>query len=1130
MTEKESPEISSLPGGLRILTGLAGTGKTAAITGEIRQAVHEEKGGRLLLVPEQYSHEAERELCSVCGDTLSLYAEVMSFTGLARAVKAETGASAAPVLDKGGKLLCMALAVDSCLDRLTLLRNKAGHPEMLGMLNSAVDSLKASCITPEVLYKTSQKCRGELKSKLADLSLIYEAYQGVILHSFADPADTLLNLAEQIKSCSCINEHSVIYIDGFTDFTRSELEVIKALLCKRAKVTVCLTLDSPDSSNEIFAVQRASAAALIRTAKELGVEVSAGSRNAAGSEAPASPARLLADSLFTYTDKVLDSEGRIELYTAGSVSAECRLAAAKVLELLRDCGYRRRDITIAVRNFEEYAPILENIFEEYGIPLFTAERTPLTSKPLPLLISCAYDIISSGWKPDDMITYLGTGLTGISAEDADLLSAYIFRWDLRADAWHGPGDWIQHPDGYNRDFTDETAETLRRINLVRRRAAAPLIALEKTSLSSSAASEHIRALYGFLESIHAAEQLDSRAEELSEAGSRYEAEAYRQLWDTVISALDQAYMILGEMTLSSERFSEMFIRMLSTYDVGVIPVSLDCVSAGDFDRMRRRNIKNLIILGASSDRLPSFSSGGTLFTNTELKDLEELGTLIGESSETEMWREYSLIYNCIALPSDRLIISASAADKDGNETRPSFIMERASRLFGVSVLPCSPEETAEAALTPAVKLALSGTGERAGAIRSYLESRYPGKLESIQKSAELSRGSLSSDAVGKLYGKVPGISASRAEKFFSCKYGYFTQYGLRVQPFKKLDFSPSDLGTFTHFVLQHTAEDVKSNGGFPAVSDGFVEEVARKYIALYAEEQLNGFSGKNERFVYLFRRYAEDTVKIAVDMARELRQSRFEPAAFEFNFSGFNPIPLESADGKAEIRLSGIADRIDLWKNEENTYIRIADYKTGKKTFSLTDIWYGMSMQLILYLYVICSHSEEAVSALGLEKEASLIPAGVMYVPASRPFVSSDRPDLSDAELSAEHAKKLKRSGIVLSSDGVPDAWETGTEAVYSPLKFKDGVPAGDSSVSIEQIELLYAHVKKRLSEMAEEIRSGQITADPFDSGSSNACKTCSMKGTCGFIDGESGEEFRRLLSIKAPDVWEMIREEVQNG
>lgn len=1126
MEINEFTENAPQPGKLRILTGLAGTGKTAAITDEIRRAVLAKKGGRLLLVPEQYSHEAERELCRVCGDSLSLYAEVMSFTGLARAICIPFSA----VLDEGGKLLCMALAVDSCSDRLTILRNKARYPEMLRLLNSAIDSLKASCISPEILYGASQKCSGELKSKLADLSLIYEAYQGVILNSFSDPSDTLQKLAEQIESSSFISEHSHIYIDGFTDFTRSELEVIRAILRKGAQVTVCLTLDSADRSNEIFAVQRAAEASLIILAKDLKAEVFSDSRDSAQVPESLSPARQLADSLFSYTSEILSSEGRIDLYSSGSVSDECRLAAAKVLELLREYGYRRRDIAIAVRGFEDYATILESTFEEYGIPLFSAVRTPLTAKPLPLLISCAYDIISGGWKADDMITYLGTGLTGISPDDADLLSSYIYRWNIRADAWHSAKDWVQHPDGYNRNFTDETYEILKRVNSVRRRLAAPLLSFEKASLSSSAASGHVKALYGFLESVQAGVQLESRATELAETGSKAEAEEYRQLWDTVVSALDQAYLILGDMPLSSDKFSEMFLCMLSTYDVGVIPISLDCVSAGDFDRMRRRNIKNLIILGASSDRVPFFSSGSSLFTKTELKNLEDLGTQIGEKQENEMWREYSLIYNCVSLPSERLILSYPSVDKDGNETQPSFVVERASRLFGIPVVPYDREEAAEAALVPAAKLALSGTGSRSGATRSYIKSQYPGKLEGIRKSAELSRGCLSSEAVGKLYGKTPGISASRAEKFFSCKYGYFTQYGLKVKPFKKLDFSPSDLGTFTHFVLQHTAEDIRNSGGFSSVTDCFVEETARKYISQYETENLDNFSGKNERFIYLFRRYAEDTIRIAVDMARELRNSGFEPAAFEFNFSRFSPIPLETSDGKAEIKLSGIADRIDFWKNGENTYIRIADYKTGKKTFSLSDIWYGMSMQLILYLYVICSHSREASQALGLDCNTSLIPAGVMYVPASRQYISAEDPDISDEELSAEHAKKLRRSGIVLCADGVPEAWETGPETVYSPLKIKNGLPAGDAAVSMEQIELLYAHAKKRLSEMAEEICSGTISADPIDSGNSRACKYCDMKGLCGFTDGENGEAFRKLLAIKTTDVWDMIREEVQNG
>ena len=1117
--------------GLKLITGLAGTGKTAAINEEINRAVQSGQGGRILIVPEQYSHEAERELCRVCGDSLSCYAEVLSFTGLARSLRAELGGNAVPLLDKGGKLLCMSLAVNTCLNRLTHFRKNAGRPEILGMLVSALDDLKTSCVTAEMLAAAAQKCSGELREKVSDLSVIYEAYNGVLGNAHADPADTLKLLAEQIRDSKRIGEDSVIYVDGFTDFTKAELEVLKELLRKHCTMTVCLTLDSTDGNSEVFAIQRSSLHALMKIAEELGISVQTESRGNDTSFFLQNPAHFLADNIFSYTDQVLDAQEKVELFTAGSAAEECRLAAAKVLELLRDCGYRRRDIAIAIRGFDTYAPILESIFEEYGIPLFTARKQSLSSRPLPLLISCAYDIINNGWKADDIIAYLGTGLSGISREESDLLSAYLFRWNLKTAAWHTKNDWTQHPEGFGKEYDDRTNELLSRINEIRRRISAPLLALEQRTKTDGKASELAKSLYEFLMDIRMPELLETRCLELAEAGMRYEAETYRQLWDVTIAAIDQMHAILSDLPMSAEAFASMFVRMLSTYDIGTIPLSLDCVSAGDFDRMRRRSIRALIVLGASSDRLPAVSSRETLFSDDELRMLEAFGTQIGEDPDNEMWREYSLIYSCLSLPSERLILSSPLLDSEGNETRPSFLLTRAEKLFGIRTVPYDAAFTSAAAEAPALRFALSGTGEDWWKIRTYLNRKYPGKLDTIRNSALLSRGKLSSAAVEQLYGKRPGISASRAEKFFSCRYGYFTQYGLKVRPFRQLDFSPSDLGTFTHYVLQHTAEDIKANGGFSSVSDSFVEESARKHIQGYETEILHDFSEKNPRFVYLFRRYAEDTVKIAAEMAHELRRSKFEPAAFEFDFSGFAPLPLDTGTGQASMKISGIADRIDIWNSGERTFLRIADYKTGNKKFSMAEIWYGMSMQLILYLYVLCSHSREAAEKLGLSASAALAPAGVMYVPASRRFLSSDRSDMSDEELQSEHRKNRKRSGIVLGSDGVPEAWETGPESVYSPLKFKDGVPVGDAAVTEEQFELLCSHMKKRLCEMADGLAAGTITADPFDNGGEDtACRYCDMKGKCGFTDGENGESYRRMISLHTSDVWEMIREEFNNG
>ncbi|MBO5556128.1 MAG: ATP-dependent nuclease subunit B, partial [Oscillospiraceae bacterium] len=256
---------------LRLILGKAGSGKTAAVIGEIREAVEAGQGGRMLLVPEQYSHEAERELCAACGDRLSLYAEVFSFTGLARRIRSRQGGAAATYLDKGGRLLCMALAMDQVGGRLKVYTAARRQTELHSLLLQAVDELKSACIRPEALETAARAFDDGLGDKLSDLALIASAYDAVVARGHADPADRLTVLAEQIRE-SDLGPETHVYVDGFIDFTRQEQQVLTALLSRGVEMTVCMTLDDLQSDNEIYALSRIACRRLLAEARALGME------------------------------------------------------------------------------------------------------------------------------------------------------------------------------------------------------------------------------------------------------------------------------------------------------------------------------------------------------------------------------------------------------------------------------------------------------------------------------------------------------------------------------------------------------------------------------------------------------------------------------------------------------------------------------------------------------------------------------------------------------------------------------------------------------------------------------------------------------------------------------------------
>ncbi len=1107
---------------LRFVIGRAGAGKTAALIREIRENMLRGMGGNILLVPEQYSHEAERELCRVCGDSLSLYAEVLSFSGLARSLETRRGGAAAPWLDQGGRMLCMALALQSTGAQLKVYGAAQRRPEMQAMLLKAVDELKTARVDAEALYLAAAACPDGLGDKLTDLALVLDAFDAVVANGRADPADRLTMLAQAIDAGG-LDASAKVFVDGFIDFTRQEQEVLCAMLRQGVQLTVCLTLDDLYGENEIFALSRRAALALQDAAEELGQAVQVTKLESADDSA----LRFFAEHMFDYTDAAFEGGAPVRLMRTQSMSAECEQAAALCLTLVRDGGCRWRDIAIVARGFDDYRGTLESVFRHYGVPLFTASRSDLMAKPLPALIACAYEILEGGWALDDMVSYLRTGLAGLTEKECDELESYLFKWQLRGSAWTRRGDWRQHPDGYGGEYTPEVEERLERINALRRRVASPLKAFEKAAKEAETATAQAKALAGLFADLRLPETLSRRAEELQALGRDKSAAEYRQLWELTVSALEQCDGILGESVLDYTQFGRLFTLMLSRYDIGTIPVSLDRVTAGDFDRNRRRDIRHLIVLGASDSRLPMAEEAGGIFSLDERERLLALDIALGPGGDSELWREFALIYYTLTLPSESLSLLCPAQDADGAELRPAFVFRRAQSLFGLEVESADLTDARMSAPAPALGLAaqaIHGGGGREQAAAEYFNKNQPARAAALKAASELTRGSLSKDGVARLYGKRLRLSASRVEKFASCRFAYFCQYGLKAKPHMPAGFQPPEMGTFMHYVLENVAREAGARGGFRKVSDTELEALTDTYVEAYIHDELNDFQEKSSRFVYLFKRLRENVRRVVKDMAEELRVSDFVPLDFELDFSKAQDIPpIELGGGADALSLIGVADRVDGWLHEGKLYLRVVDYKTGHKEFSLSEVLQGMNLQMLLYLFTL---SDGGAKRYGHE----IVPAGVMYIPARAPMLNADAAMDSDAVVS-ERNKELRRSGLLLDNEALKEAWEHGNEKRYIPIKIRYGKPVPDSLASLERLGLLDRHIRRTLSGMAKELRAGSITADPFfRSQSDNACLRCDYRGACRFQEGRGGEKSRFLPKYSPAEVWAMMEEGETHG
>ena len=1093
---------------LTLVTGRARSGKTSFVMNEIKKRVDSRQGDNILLVPEQYSHQSARALSEYCGDSLSLYGEVLTFSLLADRVLAETGGLAETLLDEGGRILVMALAFASVQPSLKLYGGVTARSEFLSGLLKTLDELRSCRIPPSELAEKAA-FEGALADKLHDLSLICEAYDAILENSLRDPAERLDRLAEKIGQSSI--GRGRIYIDGFSDFTAQELEVIRELMKKGAELTITL----PAGGEDVFKLSESTRRRLVRMADSLGVPCRTVSLPPIdGMAAP--ELEHLERRLFT-TDKTPfeGKKGAVSLISAETPGSECEIAAAELIRLVRDEGYRWRDLAVTARGFENYETLLENTFSKYGIPLFLNRKTDILQKPVLCLITSAMDVVTRGWDYLSMFRYLKTGLTGISPEECDLLENYVLKWNIRGvSIWSSEEPWSFNPRGYVSEYLDSDREILSEIDRIRRLAALPLKRYHEAAKSAGTAAGQIRALYSFMEDISLPERLEEKTRRFREIGREATAEEYSQLWDILVEVLEQCMAILGELPMDIEEFSRLLKLVLSKYDVSTIPVSLDAVQAGDMTRMRVGRVKCLIVLGATDDALPMVGEGAGVLTDTERERLLELGFELTGGTEERISREMQTIYSCLAMPTERLVICYPKT-AGGAKKRPSYIVGRVKTLLNIPL--ADERELGDtfrtAAEAPCFELAVTGgQSELAMAARAVFE-RSPERREMLGKAlaaAATGRGSLHPDSVQSIYGKRLRLTASRVDRFYSCKFSYFMQYGLKARPRLKAELDAPEVGTFLHFVLENVIGELRKKGTLRTAEREEYRSLAEKYVALYAQKRLGGLENKSGRFKYLFNRLVRDVYIIIDDIVEELKSSEFIPLSFELEFGGGAMPAAEVRDGDMEISVSGIVDRVDGWLHDGKLYLRVVDYKTGRKSFDLSDVWYGLGMQMLIYLFTLEKHGKRFYGQ-------EIVPAGVLYAPARDVYLSLPR-SATDEEIRKARAKSLMRSGLILNDEEVIEAMEKG-EKRFIPVKFtKDGKLRPENLATLEQLGKLGAHIEETLRNIGRELQCGNIEADPFFKGGMSPCDYCDYIEACLF--DEERDRRRRLRHRKAEEIW----------
>ena len=1150
---------------LRLIYGRGGSGKSHYCLQDIKEKIKENgkdsnktRNKLVLMVPEQYSFQSERNLLKVVGVTGIIQAEVLSFKRLAHRVFNEVGGLTLKRISDPGKAMLIYNIMEELSSELKIFARASKQQGFIDIVAETIKEFKRYNITPEIIDTSLKNLEDqELIYKLEDLKRIFEKFQEALHKDYIDSEDELTLLWQKFDESSEY-DGAEIWIDEFSIFTPQQYLVLEKLLkkCKRVNITLAgdgIAAGEDIDNTDIFSVTKKTTRKLLKLAQDNNIKVEKpinlnDRNNPRFGDNPELKhiERYFYSSPYSYYKNQVKN---LRIYKAFNNYEEIEVVARDIVRLVRDEGYRYKDIAIVCRELESYENIIAAILNEYHIPCFLDQKRTVSGNPFIVFITSVFDIFTKNWSYESVFRYLKTGLTGISMESLDLLENYVLANGIRGKKWTKEDFWNYKINyGYDReDMTQYEISILNIINETKDIITGPLIKLQDSLKENKTVRGKCTAIYDFLVESGALERIEQWTNEFREQGRIELSNEYDQISDIVMNTLNSLVEVMGDEKISIEKFAKILSVGFEKNEMGLIPVALDEVTVGDIARIRSQGVKALYIVGVNDGVLPRVSKEEGILSDRDRNMLKEKGLELAPDTKTQVFEEQFLVYTTLTTACNYLMLTYPMADIEGKALRPSVVISRMKKIFPklIEESQITESQGAEARIDMIVApeptfnhligaVRRDHEGEQVEEIWSEVYKWYDSKKEWKMKTSRILKGLQYSNAVEKvdsetirdLYGRPLSFSVSRIEQYSQCPFAYFVKYGLKAKDRKVYEFSSPDLGSFIHGILDKFSDLIKIE---KMQWKDITREWSRKTISELVDRELNVQSNSilnsSSRYKYMTDRLKRILTRSVNIMTEHVKRSSFDTLANELVFGkggDLPPIKLSLPSGE-DIQLIGRIDRVDSADLESGTYFRVIDYKTGQKSFSLSEVYYGLQLQLLVYLDALISNAEYYT-----EKEA--IPGAVLYFRVDDPMISGTA-DMTEEEIEKAILKKLKMNGLILKDARVVKSMDKEIEgySLIIPARMNKGDVLGStpSVVSLEQFDILREYVRDTMVRICEDMLNGNIEIKPSKSKKHTACNYCSFASVCQFDPSMKDNKYRYVNKKKDEEVWTLMADKV---
>ncbi len=1093
---------------LQFVLGRAGSGKTEYLRRLLADRSLSGFGGTVMIVPEQYTFETEKAMLRLAGPVRGNAIPVYSFTRLAEAVFRKEGGAVGRRLSDGGRRILMASAIEACQDRLEVYAAAAKSGRVTDVMLTAVNEMKMCGISPEELGHTARDLGGSgLGKKLSELSLLYHTYDALVAASYLDSRDDLTRLSQALETSSFF-EGCTVAVDSFEGFTAQEVAVLTQIMRRADQVIVSLCTDGLDHTGTgLFALVDRTLHRLSAAAAENGVSVQPPVMLTGAPRFQNENLKLVEAQLFCAGETMTspDHEG-ITVFEARDPYEEAEFVAATIRRLVTQEGWRYRDFSIICRSPERYYGCLDAALKKRDIPCFVSQPARVDGEPVTRFVLGAFEAVLGGYPTEALLEMLKTGVSGFTAEEISSLENYAYLWKIGGTGWRQ--EFVRHPQGFGREFAPEDTQELARLNQLRQRLIGPLerFAARTKDATGSGISQ---AAYMMLMAYGMEENLPAYCLALEEAGEDALAKKQLRVWDLLMEILDQMRAILGDRPLPRERYYQLLKEVIAGEDVSEIPQTVDQVIFGTAEQVRQSSPRAAFLIGAAQGEFPLAPKSSGVFSDAERRELIARELPLGDPLEQRAIEERYLAYSVACAPSQRLYVSWPRT-ADGEDKEPSELVTALLGIFPtlrpLRDLPDVYFANSKEAAFSRMAARFNQTDSASGALRQLFEGdpAYRGRVEALERAAGRGEEQLEDSALAQeLFGKRPFLSPTQVEVYHQCPFQYFCRYGLNARERRPAEVDVLQYGTLMHFLFERIfREPAQVRAGW---TEEELEERVSGLIQEYAQENMGGLGLLSGREKYRLSRLCQSACKLIRHVEEELAQSQFVPQHLEWGLGyGKDALPLEIPTAKGKVTVGGTIDRVDLYVDPQGKrFVRIIDYKTGRKTFRLADALYGLNMQMLVYLAALVENGQE-------------FPAGILYMPAAEPSVSVDRGTGED-KIKAEADKQLKMSGLVLSDQEIIQAMEAGAKGRFIPASLnKDGsLGRFSSALDGDQLKTVLAYSKRLIATMGEELLSGRVEAAP-NRKNKIPCRWCAYSPVCGKEFDEKDVEQDKTTSQEA--------------